>query len=806
MTTTTYEFDYDVFISYARKDGIDIAQRIHDSLRDNGLRVFLDQHQIQHGETWWRRITESIERSKLFVFVITEHSVTSSVCTDEWNIATGIPRPILTVKVVDDDGHIIADSDIPEHISRINYINATQAHLWNDIINEIAFHVTRYEYLYKLSKQIDRLISTNTANRFIDIIFQDKHEAKKKEEDLLMSRMLRSPSEPTQTFNSLDEAWEAYRGQILLLGQPGAGKSTTLLQYTQTLIKNYLTKPNQHVPIYASIAYWDSYRNNPLADWLTIQNKLSDDIVDVIQNGRAVLILDGLDELGSEKTEEIVVGKDEDGKEIKEERLFDPRQRFMAYVQQAIRDGNQVLMTCRVNDYNAIGEKLDIRGAIELQPLTDTQIETYLGDVPTVQTAVMSDDELLDICRFPLLLSLIAFGYRDATDDLKALPSMTEANDLRDAIFGQYMQASYDFEARRRELLGEEMPFTLEKVLDVLGHAAMINVADIKRDDHKDWGKRTNIIENILVHHDFTYQLEPEQVQSFLQFIPRLNVIEQLEDGTYRFLHLLIRDYLAFNFTLKSLRADELYRRRGFLGITRRISGYYTLSCLAELQDVRATDILLKRLEDDERNIRDAVIQCLGRISDTQAVPALIFALQKDSSANIRSSSATALGEISDTQAVPALIFALQKDSSANVRSSSATALGEINNSQSIPPLIEALKNRGNRIGSNVAKHAAEALEKIGTPEVTVALINSLQNSHHVARSSAAWLLGKIGNPQAITPLIKSLQNDSDSHVRSDSATALGDIGDPQAIPALINSLKTDSHDRVRFRQGHWVT
>ena len=757
-------------------------------LRNGGLRAFLDQHQIDRGEEWWKRITDSTHSAKVFVFLITEASVTSKVCTREWNTAESIPRPILPIKIIDSDNHVIADSDIPDHISRINYVNAADD--WESAIDEILFHVNRYSYLYKLSDDLAQLVSENTARRFIEIVSTENKEAKKQLKRRVRARTLRKDTTPDQEFANIKEAWEAYNGQVLLLGDPGAGKTTTLLYHAQTLIQNYLKNRNQPLPVFATIAYWDSYGDTPLHEWLPVENDLPDDIRDLIYNGRAVLILDGLDELGSSKP--INPEKPEEG-------TFDPRQRFMAHVQQAINEGNQVLITCRVKDYNDIGDKLTINGAIELQKLTDEQIETYLGDVPPVQTAVMADDALLDICRSPLLLSLIAFGYRDATDELKALPSMTEG-DLRDTIFGQYIQASYNFEASRRELLSEEMPFTLEKVLDVLGHAAMINVAGGRRDDGADTGflfelDGSSIIENILENHDLSFYLTRDELDYFVNFLTQLNIIEKLNIGSYRFLHLLLRDHLAFQYSIKSLEYKHQPRSTSLNDKMLGISP--PMRALTNLQDLRYIKFALKQLENtnfDNKNKRGYAI-CLGEFGERSFSPTLINSLINDNHELVREASALSLGVlIRSTQAVPALINGLQNDNSEFVRKACAQAFRYINSSKAVPALIDKLENDDSE---DVRLECAEALNKIQSTTSVSTLIHVLENDDDERlRLACAEALGFTGNDQAVSPLRDALQNDDDYEVQLVCTQSLGYIASTSAIMALYDTLEwNDDYD-----------
>jgi hypothetical protein len=146
--TIDHDFKYDVFISYARKDGADRAEVLADALRAKDFRVYYDLYQNEPGIDWWQRIEDAITSAKSLVFIITSGSVVSDICKREWDTAEKLNRPLLPVKVVDSGGSIISDSDIPAHINRIHYIDTVKD--WNAGIDDIAHFLTRYEYLYEL--------------------------------------------------------------------------------------------------------------------------------------------------------------------------------------------------------------------------------------------------------------------------------------------------------------------------------------------------------------------------------------------------------------------------------------------------------------------------------------------------------------------------------------------------------------------------------------------------------------------------------------------------------------------------------
>ena len=116
---------------------------------------------------------------------------------------------------------------------------------------------------------------------------------------------------------------------------------------------------------------------------------------------------------------------------------------------------------------------------------------------------------------------------------------------------------------------------------------------------------------------------------------------------------------------------------------------------------------LVATLTDDDWLVRCAVVEILGKIGDTRAVPPLISALS-DTKVDVRKLVVEALGKIGDVRAVEPLEAAL-RDDDGNVRKAVAAALGEIGDARAVEPLIVAIKN-GNL---SERKSAARVLVKI---------------------------------------------------------------------------------------------
>src|SRR5271165_7471836 len=66
-----------VFISYARKDGATLAQRLQSDLANKGFNAWLDTQRIESGRVWSAEIEHEIDTRQLTVAVLTDGSYKS---------------------------------------------------------------------------------------------------------------------------------------------------------------------------------------------------------------------------------------------------------------------------------------------------------------------------------------------------------------------------------------------------------------------------------------------------------------------------------------------------------------------------------------------------------------------------------------------------------------------------------------------------------------------------------------------------------------------------------------------------------
>ena len=187
-------------------------------------------------------------------------------------------------------------------------------------------------------------------------------------------------------------------GRLLLLGDPGAGKTTMLLELAKSLLESGQQDPTAPVPVILELSTWREDQK-PLADWLVEQlwqkYKLDRTISrDWLESGQILPLLDGLDELG-----------------------LDRQRKAMTAINQYLNADAKLdlVVCCRQEEYQESQSQLtQLKGAICLQPLTEAQIQVYLTQLEKVDLwqHIQSNSELLELSRLPLLLHIMAIVYQ----------------------------------------------------------------------------------------------------------------------------------------------------------------------------------------------------------------------------------------------------------------------------------------------------------------------------------------------------------------------------------------------------------
>lgn len=181
-------------------------------------------------------------------------------------------------------------------------------------------------------------------------------------------------------------------GRLVLLGEPGAGKTVLALLLTLGLIN--ARQPGGRVPVLLSVSDWDPVLEEA-DDWIigalaaNYYNGQTDIPRELLRSDRLIPVLDGLDEI-PETSRRVAVEK----------------------INLLVRRDRPVVVTCRTNEYeDSIADgspALSRAPVIEVQPVTVDDLETYLGHhtwpAGTTWTAVLN--RIRNQPKGPLALAL----------------------------------------------------------------------------------------------------------------------------------------------------------------------------------------------------------------------------------------------------------------------------------------------------------------------------------------------------------------------------------------------------------------
>ncbi|MBZ0296944.1 MAG: NACHT domain-containing protein, partial [Anaerolineae bacterium] len=214
------------------------------------------------------------------------------------------------------------------------------------------------------------------------------------------------------------QVFDDMRGELLILGEPGSGKTILMLQLAEQLLGRAQTDDSQPIPAVFNLSSW-SRNQPPLETWLVDELKRSYGVQKKtaqrwIENGELVLLLDGLDEIGP--SEGFMPGIEVDSIHPHAIELRTSLMEKARAYQDALRVQDidvRIVVCSRTQEYEAIREKLDLNAAVEIQPLTSEQISGYLeGDrYSGIRDLLRAEPVARIMGRKPLLLTIMKETY-----------------------------------------------------------------------------------------------------------------------------------------------------------------------------------------------------------------------------------------------------------------------------------------------------------------------------------------------------------------------------------------------------------
>lgn len=220
--------------------------------------------------------------------------------------------------------------------------------------------------------------------------------------------------------------------QMLILGEPGSGKTTMLLELAKSAIEEAEQDETKPIPVVFNLSSWADKRE-PLEQWLVDELRTKYNIPKKVaqawvKNDAIMPLVDGLDEVSREHRQECVQA-------INTYR----RERFIA------------LAVCsRISDYKGIGSYLQLNGSIVAQPLDEDEIIRFLqdtfGDMNVLYPLLRHHEVFKELAKTPLILNITAAAYDSLSmDDLEQLDSVEKR---RKHVFDNYIRRMFQRRGR----------------------------------------------------------------------------------------------------------------------------------------------------------------------------------------------------------------------------------------------------------------------------------------------------------------------------------------------------------------------
>ncbi|NEO37376.1 MAG: NACHT domain-containing protein [Moorea sp. SIOASIH] len=651
--------------------------------------------------------------------------------------------------------------------------------------------------------------------------------------------------------------------RVVILGAPGSGK-TTLMSYFAVMLAQ--SKPDilgldgdtDWLPILIRMRDFAINLDKSLIDYARVfaENTMSVKPLPVgffehwLSDGRALILLDGLDEVAEEAKRNDVVRRIEN---------------FLGQF-----DRNRAIITSRPAGYRRDFFRTEEFPHYQIEPFDDNKISAFIDNwynsrfqdqaeaqrrKQSLQKALDDNDRIKLLARNPLLLTIIALIHRYQAVLPKerfelyncAVKTLLTSWDANKEISSQGIFKYLDL-------------YDLRRLMELLAYwiHTQGNVEDnesgtfIDRDDLIDQlSQQIKTLKQVQL-----YQAK-EEAEAFVTLIrDRTGLLNEQGQNCYGFVHKTFQEYLCaeeidyqadnegdFEIVLNQIREhlhDSHWREvlllliaqqkpkkaaRAIRAVLTNNSNYeqwlhrdllFAGSCLAEdpknlrgadgglVQEIleRLFELEVSRQERVGERVYEQVFNIICSLYETDFQTQVLELLKEQSNRIDEWRLLNYRYELGEKDQVITTFLERLKDDKFYVRVRAADALGELGNSSET--VVNALLARFQDENSDVRWRVAIALGELGNSSETVvsALIAKLQDPDASVRDRAAVAFGRLGNNSetVVSALIAKL-HDEHSEVRGGAAYALGKLGN--SSETVVNALLEKLHDdNSRVRRG----